>query len=624
MTQAQYAVMSRTNSNLQVAGIIDDFATLDMTLRYNDVSEWVMTIPRQSAHLPNLIPLSNPVSPANGNGIIVTRDYGNGVQSVILSGPITHVDYAKSSQLVTIKGVDDTAWLAWRSADSWPASYPYSTVLLALTPLRYYRLGESSGATATDSSSAPQNGTYVGSVGYSQAALIEDSNTCILFDGSTTYITTPTTGLPTVNASWTVDAVIQMASVPGATVQWACLGTSGTANGAIYFMVESGGKIRVDINGVTTLRSINIISANVPYHVMTTWNGTTLTLLVNGVVQATATPGALAMTARFTIGARYDGTTPSLFFPGKIDEVAVWTSALTTAQALLLTVTGWSRLVNAVSDNRAGLASTVMIAYANNNAGPGTLAKRQVANLTMAADPSVGGQVTGVARGDVLLDLLKNLALQSGDNIGFYIRQTLATGANTMAFTTYAPSDKTSNAIFSDEIGNLQDYSFSLDMPTANVITVGDGTATGAARAFLEVPDSASVTANGRIEGFAQGSSSQDYQTMLNAGQAALLQNKAASSLSITPIDTVGLMYQRDYNLGDKVSVYLEGQTIQDKLREVHISLTKGSGAGSPDEVITPAIGPVDVTQAAPSMISNLTKKNMRAQARLNKIERNR
>ena len=193
-----------------------------------------------------------------------------------------------------------------------------------------------------------------------------------------------------------------------------------------------------------------------------------------------------------------------------------------------------------------------------------------------------------------------------------------------MAFTTYAPSDKTSNAIFSDEIGNLQDYSFSLDMPTANVITVGDGTNTGLARAFLEVPDSASVTANGRIEGFTQGAGSTDYPTMLNAGQAALLQNKAASTLSITPVDTVGLMYQRDYNLGDKVSVYLEGQTIQDKLREVHISLTKGSGAGSPDEVVTPAIGPVDVTMAAPSMISNLTRKNKIAQTRLNKLERNR
>src|SRR5690349_12213556 len=149
---ASYVVQSRVNSTLQLAGIVDDYATLDMVLRLNALSEWQMTIDRRSIHLPNLIPVSNPIG-MNGNGIIVTRDYGNGTQSVILSGPITHIDYSKKNQLATLKGYDDKVWLFWRNADTVPSTYPYSTSALSdATVLRYYRLGESSGTTATDAS----------------------------------------------------------------------------------------------------------------------------------------------------------------------------------------------------------------------------------------------------------------------------------------------------------------------------------------------------------------------------------------------------------------------------------------------------------------------------------------
>src|SRR6185312_12560008 len=492
---------------------------------------------------------------------------------------------------VTIKGVDDTAWLAWRSADSWPASYPYSTEVLIDVPKRYYRLGESSGTVAADSSTSAQNGTYTGGKTLGVAGGIEDTNTAVTWDGFSGFVSVPIAGLPTGNAIFSMACWVKVPSYQLEIFTYLGNAASSAVGVGAFLQLTNTGLPAFGVWGQTAFPATPI-STGVWHFLVGTYDLTNFNLYVDGVLSATI---ARSVTVNLPAGVATVGAASSTlgyYVLGSQDETAFY--------------------------------STVMIAYANVNAGPGALAKRQVSNLTMAADPSVGGQVTGVARGDVLLDIEKNLALQSGDNIGFYIRQTLATGPNTMAFTTYAPSDKTSNAIFSDEIGNLQDYSFSLDMPTANVVTVGDGTQTGLARVFLEVPDAASVTSYGRIEGFAQGAASQDYQTMLNAGTAQLLTTKAASTLSITPVDTVGLQYQRDYNLGDKVSVFLEGQTIQDKLREVRISLTKGSGAGSPDEVITPAIGPVDVTMAAPSMISNLTKKNLRAQARLNKIERNR
>jgi hypothetical protein len=112
---------------------------------------------------------------------------------------------------------------------------------------------------------------------------------------------------------------------------------------------------------------------------------------------------------------------------------------------------------------------------------------------------------------------------------------------------------------------------------------------------------------------------------MLNNGQAQLLQTKAQTGFSFVGIDTAGLQYQRDYDIGAKVTVYAEGQTIQEKIREIQISLKKGSGAGDPDEIITPAIGTPDTAIAVPGALSNLAKmirQQQRSQANLGRVER--
>ncbi len=625
MTQANYVVETRQNSNLQVAGIIDDYATLDMILRYNALSEWTLTIDRKSSHIASLIPVSNPIG-VNGNGIIVTRDFGTGPQ-VILSGPVTHVDYSMSSQLVTVKGYDDNAWLFWRNADTIPDQNPYTADVLLDAVLRFYKFAESSGTTAFDSSAAPVNGTFTGGgFTYSQPALIDGTATSITLNGTTSWLSMPTTSLPAGTASFFAYGWGLLAANPGATAYMWAWGTN-AAKQEILLGVTTTGFPQVSGNGLTSITGATAVPKNVPFMLGVTWDGTTLTGYLNGIAFGSSTPGALSI----TYGTAQMGVNVGAaagFWPGRLGFGVIGSTTLTAARMLQLYLVGQSRLSFGASDNRNGLASTVMIAYANANAGPGSITKRQVPLLSMAADPSIGGQVTGVAREDNLLTFLQQLALQSGDNIGFKIQQTYNVGSNTLVFSCYAPTDRTGTVLFSDQLGNLLDYSYSIDWPTMNVAIVGDGQNSGAARYWLEVIDNASVTTYGRIEGFVQGASSTDYQTMLNTGNAALLQTKAATNLSITPQDTVGLAYQANYSLGDKVTINLEGQQIQDKIREVHISLTKGSGQNSPDEVITPAIGQPDVAQAVIGLLSALinpiTKRTRNTQAQLDKVQRNR
>lgn len=64
----------------------------------------------------------------------------------------------------------------------------YSSVILADSPLGYWKLGESSGATAADSSGNARDGTYINSPTLAQTGLIAaESDTCVTFNGTTQY-----------------------------------------------------------------------------------------------------------------------------------------------------------------------------------------------------------------------------------------------------------------------------------------------------------------------------------------------------------------------------------------------------------------------------------------------------
>jgi hypothetical protein len=117
---------------LRRTGQVEDFRSLEMPLRFNRTSTWLLELDASSPAVPLL---------GKTDGLIVERD---GV--TLLSGPVTSRQRASKaeSQTVTVSGVDDTVWLQRRLALPVPGGPPYTAVAYddksgaAETVLKYF------------------------------------------------------------------------------------------------------------------------------------------------------------------------------------------------------------------------------------------------------------------------------------------------------------------------------------------------------------------------------------------------------------------------------------------------------------------------------------------------------
>jgi len=237
-------------------------------------------------------------------------------------------------------------------------------------------------------------------------------------------------------------------------------------------------------------------------------------------------------------------------------------------------------------DTLTGPCSTVLGLYVNRNIGPSAYTSRQHPLFTYSTNPGLGTTITGEARWQMLLTLLQELAVANGNNLGFKVIQT--SGAYQLY--PFQPRDLTASVMFSQKLGNLAGFTYSIEAPEANYVFVG-GDGEGTARTYKERFDGDSIARWGRIEGeLVDRPGTTDTTQLEQAGDEALVDKQEKVSLSITPIDTDKLKFGRDYYLGDTVTVQIEGDTpdgrIQEVIREVKISLT-------PDgpNVVTAGIG---------------------------------
>jgi hypothetical protein len=268
------------------------------------------------------------------------------------------------------------------------------------------------------------------------------------------------------------------------------------------------------------------------------------------------------------------------------------------------------------SDDRTGIASTVIRQYVDVNAGPGAISTRRVAGLTMAADPVIGSTVSGRGRWDAsLLQFLQPLAAAGG--VGFRIVQV----GNGIQFQVYAGVDRSATVAFSTALGNLAGFTYQNEAPTSNYAYVG-ASGTGTSRILGEYGDDTAIASWGRIEGplVNQGGTTNPTE-IAQAGADALSQFSEQATLTLTPIETPTLQYGVHYNLGDKVTVQLEGPAnspyggtgrMADILRSVEIHLT-------PDgpQTVTPTIG-----TAARQDVVRIIRAVRDMQKRLNNLER--
>ena len=247
---------------------------------------------------------------------------------------------------------------------------------------------------------------------------------------------------------------------------------------------------------------------------------------------------------------------------------------------LALPVPSGPPYTSAAYDIRSGIAETVMRAYVDSNLGPSAVAARRLSGLTLAADGLLGGTVYGSARFGTLLELLQGLALAGGD-LGFRIVQSAAT----LMFEVYEPADRTSTAIFSVDFGNLLGYSYQQTVPFANYVYVA-GSGEGTGRMIVEGGDATSLATYQRAETFRDRRDTDDTATLEQQRSETLEETQAQTALSISPIDTAAVTFGTHYNLGDRVTVVIDGVPVQDVVREVSLSVTPDRA-----EVLTPTLG---------------------------------
>lgn len=212
----------------------------------------------------------------------------------------------------------------------------YQRTILADGPIAYYRLGEAQGATtAADSSGYGRTGTYIGGFTLGVTGLLNgDIDTAATFNGSNGYVALPTAGLPTGASPWSLEAWVQVAAIPSS--GYHCIigfGTSFTHEAAMLMMYCSGGtgQFICSTSGGDIGGPANVATGTI-YHVCATYDGVGTKIYVNGAMTSSSAFSLNLVLTWASIGA--DGTGPGDWFPGQIDEAAIYPTCLSPTQIL--------------------------------------------------------------------------------------------------------------------------------------------------------------------------------------------------------------------------------------------------------------------------------------------------
>lgn len=217
----------------------------------------------------------------------------------------------------------------------------YDAAVLADSPVRYYRLGEAAGPTAFDGSTWAANGTYNNLAAGDFArpgAMASDPNTSVFLNGSPNVtITAADANELDIAGDIAIEFWYRKTAEAGDWQRIVGKGDS-NANRRNYGVWEPGGADgrllfqQYNSGGASVLnfQANTSTPANVWTHVVATVSGNAAAIYINGSLDATATrtgaPGTNADPLMIGHGQLHT------WFPGYVDEVAVYNHALTAAQ----------------------------------------------------------------------------------------------------------------------------------------------------------------------------------------------------------------------------------------------------------------------------------------------------
>jgi hypothetical protein len=210
----------------------------------------------------------------------------------------------------------------------------YVSEILADSPVAYWRLGETSGTTAVDSSGSGHSGTYGGTLTLAQTGVLAgDADKSVLFGGGTVDLGTAAYLDFSGNFTWegwikttstAVSAVFGAYDPANPFAGWG-IGVNIAANALGCFLGP-------DVLGAWESGTLNVCDGNWHQNAVTI-NGTVGTLYCDGAVDRTFTAKAHSGSGvNKRIGAA--GVDVSFPYSGLLDEVSVFSAALSTARIL--------------------------------------------------------------------------------------------------------------------------------------------------------------------------------------------------------------------------------------------------------------------------------------------------
>lgn len=215
----------------------------------------------------------------------------------------------------------------------------YPGVVKPLSPLLYWRLGETSGSTAADASGNSRNGTYIGSPTLGQRGLLAgDGDRSVRF-GSGKYVEHAYSSDFDFTDGFTFAGLLKINQLPGSGQSAIIAARDGVVLLRVNGSDEGSGLaafVTIDGDGAEP-RAVTpfAMEANRTYAFMAAWDGARLELYLDGdLVASQARTGAIASNSNgFYAGADLDGW---------LDELAVWDRPLGPADARALSAAAFS------------------------------------------------------------------------------------------------------------------------------------------------------------------------------------------------------------------------------------------------------------------------------------------
>lgn len=245
-----------------------------------------------------------------------------GTDSVFDSGVVSHHVTVHPARVISVTAVQ---------APTIGSGGPYASAVSADSPTIYWRLGESSGTTAADSSGNGHTGTYNGSPIFGNAGLqTSDSDSATYFISTSNHYAKADADLAGTYGAYSLEVIFKMTIEPASYGHvW---GVDSTAGGFLALEIYGPDSAINWFTGVGVSPQTPIALDTV-YHVVGTWDGTTARLYLNGVEVDTGTgsgSNTLGAADFFYVGSDdFDE-----LFDGPIDEAAFYTTALSAGQVL--------------------------------------------------------------------------------------------------------------------------------------------------------------------------------------------------------------------------------------------------------------------------------------------------